>query len=110
MNGRADIGRGVRHPDHPYKGRCKIARFDALRTQIHPIWKNQIEQQTQRHSRKHHAAQIKIVFPVKQKQGDQRPWNQPKPGRIRKNKPFIKWNQIIQSAVQQIYRLGDKML
>lgn len=82
---------------------------DGLRTQVQPIWEQQIQQQADCHAGKHHRTQIKVIGAVTPQQGDQCPGNQEKPGAVSKDEPFVEGNPVIQCTVNQIDRFGNQL-
>ena len=94
MDGGTDVGRGIHRPGGLHQPRRRIVDGDGLRTQVQPIWEQQIQQQADCHAGKHHRTQIKVIGAVTPQQGDQCPGNQEKPGAVSKDEPFVEGNPV----------------
>ena len=110
MDGGADIGGGIQRPDAPHQKSGKVGSSNRLRTKCHPVWKQEVEHQTQRYPRKQDAAQVKIMGAVPTQQNHHRPRNQAKPAQIGEDEPLAEGDDIIQPTVQKVDRSGDYLL
>ena len=109
VDGRADIDRGVRAPEHLHDRHGKVIPADGFggRPDVQTIRQHHVNDQAEGHPGEHHQAELVVAFRVvpPEQRCDRR--QQQKPATIREDEPLIEGDEVVDGAVDDVLRVGD---
>ena len=105
MDRGADIDRGICFPNELHQGHGKILPADGFRrgADVKAVGQYHINNETERHAREHHQAELVIAGGVVPPQQGRDRRQQHEPTAIRKNEPLVEGDEVIHRGVDDVF-------